>query len=255
MFLSKILAWITKHIWQTILIGLGLFFVPLIFVHIAYRIPAISPWFATTWFPGDLISYIAGFLAFLGSLGLGALALYQNEKANKLSDRIQKSQELRDKFDRTPCVSIIGCNGRYGQKFDGFTRLHGAYFDQTESAPEGLSLSDKILQLEVGIVNSSKVYASVIIDKIEITCDDSIIFELTYQKHLSGYNLDIILLDAAEESTLHIALPPKVFLDGIDTKGNIYLTISNSIGEQYQKSFSVIFTGDNTHSVKFIRRS
>ena len=254
MILSKVFFWIKKHVWQTVSIGLGLFFAPLFFVHIAYRITAISPWFASTWNAGDLIAFIAGFFSFLGSLGLGLLALYQNKKANELSDRILKSQELRDRFDRTPCISIIGCFGHFGQRFDGVTRRQGAYFDQVDSAPEGLSLSDKILQLEVGIVNSSKVYASIVIDRIEIICEESIVFELTYQKHLSGYNLDLILLDAAEESTFQIAIPPKVFLDGIDTQGIIYLTISNSIGEKYQKSFSVVFIGDNTHSVKFTRR-
>jgi hypothetical protein len=63
--MSKILDWVKKHVWQTILIALGIFFLPLILVHIAYRISAVSPWFASTWYPGELITYIAGVEAFV----------------------------------------------------------------------------------------------------------------------------------------------------------------------------------------------
>ena len=77
--MSKILDWIKKHVWQTILIGVAAFFVPLVLVHVAYRISAVSPWFASTWEAGELITYIAGFEAFIGTVFLGSVAAKQNE--------------------------------------------------------------------------------------------------------------------------------------------------------------------------------
>ena len=86
--MSKILDWIKKHVWQTILIGFGLFVLPLIIVHVAYRIPAVSPWFASTWQAGELITYIAGFEAFIGTVALGCATVYLNASANKLSSSL-----------------------------------------------------------------------------------------------------------------------------------------------------------------------
>lgn len=104
--MSKILDWIKKHIWQTIFIGLGLFFVPLILVHMAYRIPAISPCFASTWEAGDLLGYIAGFEAFLGTMLLCILTLSQNKRANDLSERLLNIQEERDKYEMRPNLKL-----------------------------------------------------------------------------------------------------------------------------------------------------
>lgn len=108
--MSKILDWIKKHIWQTILIVLGLFFLPLLLVHIAYRIPAISPWFASSWNSGELITYIAGFEAFVGTVFLGAIAVYQNNDANQISKNIQNSTENLHKLERQPIFEIYDCD-------------------------------------------------------------------------------------------------------------------------------------------------
>lgn len=104
--MSVILDWIKKHVWQTILIGLAAFFVPLIFVHVAYRISAVSPWFSSTWNPGELITYIAGFEAFIGTVVLGAVAIHQNDKANDLNERMLINEENRARFERQPTLTI-----------------------------------------------------------------------------------------------------------------------------------------------------
>ena len=104
--MSKILDWIKKHVWQTVLIGFGLFFAPLILVHIAYRIPAVSPWFASTWESGELITYIAGFEAFIGTVSLGCATVYLNANANKLSSSLLNLEEKRSVFERQPVLQI-----------------------------------------------------------------------------------------------------------------------------------------------------
>ena len=116
--MSKILVWIKKHVWQTVLIGFGLFLVPLIFVHIAYRIPAISPWFASTWEAGELITYIAGFEAFLGTVVLGLVAIRQNDKSNELNERMLNAEEKRDLFERQPTIDISNCSCEVVFKLD-----------------------------------------------------------------------------------------------------------------------------------------
>ncbi|PKM40978.1 MAG: hypothetical protein CVV04_00515 [Firmicutes bacterium HGW-Firmicutes-9] len=118
--MSKILDWIKKHIWQTAMIGFSLFFLPLILVHIAYRIPAISPWFASTWQAGELITYIAGFEAFLGTVVLGLVAIRQNDKSNELNERMLNAEEKRDLFERQPIIDVLDCSISQGLSRDFF---------------------------------------------------------------------------------------------------------------------------------------
>lgn len=104
--MSKILDWIKSHKALTVLIAAAVFLLPLVCVHIAYKINAVSPFFVSTWDSGNLITYIAGFEAFLGSLFLGGVAVYQNKKANELNVRMLENEEKHRKFERTPCVQI-----------------------------------------------------------------------------------------------------------------------------------------------------
>lgn len=104
--MSKILDWIKKHVWQTVLIGFGLFILPLILVHFAYRIPAISPWFASTWESGELITYFAGFEAFIGTIFLGFVATRQNEEANEISNRVFNHELRRSIYEYIPKIDV-----------------------------------------------------------------------------------------------------------------------------------------------------
>jgi len=105
--MTKILDWIKKHVWQTILIGLAAFFIPLILVHVAYRISAVTPWFASTWSSGEVITYLAGFEAFIGTVFLGAIAVQQNEKAYEQSKLLISMEEKNSLIARYPNLEIV----------------------------------------------------------------------------------------------------------------------------------------------------
>lgn len=104
--MSRILVWIRAHKAETVFIILGALLLPLVLVHIAYRINAISPWFSSTWDSGDLITYIAGFEAFLGTIALGSATVYQSETANKLSNSLLEIEAKRSMYERKPDLQI-----------------------------------------------------------------------------------------------------------------------------------------------------
>lgn len=110
MVLSKILFWIKKHIWQSSLIGFGFFMLPLIIVHLLYKWRTPFFLFQSSWDSGDLITYISGFEAFIGTLFLGFIAVWQNEKAIKINDRILKIEEIDSHFHRYPNYRIGKCS-------------------------------------------------------------------------------------------------------------------------------------------------
>lgn len=105
--MARILDWIKNHVLLTVLIILGLFFLPLILVHVAYKITAISPWFASTWEAGEMIAYIAGFEAFIGTVFLGVVAVHQNDKANDTNSRLVDIEEKNSILERSPNLEIL----------------------------------------------------------------------------------------------------------------------------------------------------
>jgi hypothetical protein len=106
--ITNIVNWITSHIWQSVLIALALFLVPLVIVHFLYKWYTGVWILASTWSSGDLITYIAGFEAFLGTVVLSAVALHQNDKSNAISERVLKLEEDSCFFSHFPNIVIVG---------------------------------------------------------------------------------------------------------------------------------------------------
>lgn len=83
------------------------FLLPIITV--IYLNYVISSFFESIGISADsLITYVAGFEAFIGTVFLGVVAARQNDKANELNERLLDKEEKRDAFDRQPCLMISG---------------------------------------------------------------------------------------------------------------------------------------------------
>lgn len=104
--ITNIANWITSHTWQSILIALAIFLVPLVIVHFLYKWYTGVWILASTWSSGDLITYIAGFEAFLGTVMLGIVAVRQNERNIDINDRLLKLEEASSTFIRYPYYRV-----------------------------------------------------------------------------------------------------------------------------------------------------
>ena len=106
--MKKYLDWIVAHKVKASFITFGLFIVPIIVIHFLYK--WITPYYLlqSSWSSGELITYIAGFEAFVGTVFLGVVAARQNEKANELSERVLKLEEDSYFFSRFPNIVIVG---------------------------------------------------------------------------------------------------------------------------------------------------
>lgn len=76
----KLLDFMRKHKILTIMLSILIFVVPLVVVHIIYKMDCKITWLQSEWTSGDLLAYIAGFEAFIGTVSLGFLALWQNHQ-------------------------------------------------------------------------------------------------------------------------------------------------------------------------------
>lgn len=81
--MEKIIMWIKKNNMLFSLIILLLFITPLIVTHILFKVNSGTQWLSAEWTAGDVLAYIAGFEAFIGTIALGALAFWQNQQIHK----------------------------------------------------------------------------------------------------------------------------------------------------------------------------
>lgn len=78
--MDRILKWIIRNMSKSFLIIIIVFFIPLLVVHILFKLTAVNNFFVAKWTAGELLGYISGFLAFIGTIVLGVLALWQNKQ-------------------------------------------------------------------------------------------------------------------------------------------------------------------------------
>lgn len=109
------IEWIKKH--KKLIVLFFLFIcigIPFI-IHCLFKIYPSEEYsfFIAEWGAGELLQYYGGVLAFLGTVVLGALSLYQNDIIRRESDKRIESQEKRERDANMPRfrVKFVSCSG------------------------------------------------------------------------------------------------------------------------------------------------
>lgn len=105
--LLAIMGYIKRHKTATILIVGGLFLAPIVVVHILFKVQPENKWFSAEWGAGDILTYIAGFEAFLGTVALGLVAVYQSEKARQENERLSKENNFLQKISVQKMLPLV----------------------------------------------------------------------------------------------------------------------------------------------------
>ena len=71
-----------------ILVAIIVYSLPLVLIHILFRIPAPVAWLVPKWDVSDVLAYTAGFETLLGTIVLGFISIVQTKKANDLSVKL-----------------------------------------------------------------------------------------------------------------------------------------------------------------------
>ncbi len=107
--MKTILGWIGKHWLKTLLIIIGILLalvIPPLIIHAMYKTVARNPYYESTWSSGDLITYVAGFEAFLGTVFLGIVAIRQNDKSIGINSRLVDIEEKNSLLARHPNIEF-----------------------------------------------------------------------------------------------------------------------------------------------------
>ena len=103
----SIWGWIKKHWIKSILIALGIILalvVPPFVVHWMFKTESSTTFWEYAWNAGDLITYIAGFEAFIGTIYLGSIAIKQNKQSIDINNRLLKIENDRIQVEQQPHV-------------------------------------------------------------------------------------------------------------------------------------------------------
>lgn len=122
--MNKIMDWIAKHKIAMFLIINVLFFLPLILVHILFKWDSGTRWLSAEWSAGDILAYIAGFEAFIGTTVLGFVTVYQSEKANQQNERLSKENNFLQRISVQRLLPLVSVESISIEKSSITTRLY-----------------------------------------------------------------------------------------------------------------------------------
>lgn len=111
--MGNIFKWIKEHKILVIIIMALLFFFPILIIHLLFKFSSKYEFFVAEWNAGDVLSYVSGFYALLGTIIFSMLALYQNHIINEQNEKINKKlREMEFQRDMPQFfIEHIGSNG------------------------------------------------------------------------------------------------------------------------------------------------
>lgn len=155
--MAKILKWISEHKTKVIIIFCSLFFCPLLFVHFLFKLPAPFEWLSAEWDAGDLLGYVGSFMAFVGTMFLGYIAILQSKQANEMNKDLLELEWKRQQ----PCLSIVNYQNYkifLGEEIENYKSKinmeNELYVDPLFIAEPRTGITTSVALIEIEITNS-----------------------------------------------------------------------------------------------------
>ena len=136
--MDKVTDWILRHKIKAVIICVFIFFIPLIIVHILYKINIKYEWFHAAWSAGEIIAYVCTFYSLIGSLILGVTAVNQSKRANNLSLKIfelQKVTYLPMVFARKATIEFNECGSTRKIQTENYVNLENFCYCDVDTTP------------------------------------------------------------------------------------------------------------------------
>ncbi|MFW2491733.1 hypothetical protein ACN077_24725 [Clostridium chromiireducens] len=114
--MKNLIKWIKKHKVISVILSIIIILLPVLLIHILYKIKAPCEFFVAKWSAGELLQFYGAFLSFLGTVSLGALALWQNNQLaikNQEFNELIYNQQKEMNMPRFDIASAMGSNGNF----------------------------------------------------------------------------------------------------------------------------------------------
>lgn len=248
--MKAITDWINSHKALTVCIAFFLLIVQPFLVHVVLLIPAPYKFMITDLKDGELLTYVAGFEAFIGTVFLGIVATRQNDKANETNEKLVSIQENQSVFERQPSLMIT--NWRFQEtsldEINNHPTLPIIPYDDIRMLQDGQTI-DGLYLLVLKLTNASKIYTEFSLVRfylINLKIDRLI---TTYSRTSTSTKQDRFHVLASNEIELGFVLNSSMFKD--DHKLYVYLELKllNSIGESFIEKIHFQISRYNTLTI------
>lgn len=123
--MERILEWINKHKKLSVLLIVATILVPIIVIHILFKIKTNCYWITAEWKAGDVLGYFGDVLSFVGTVVLGYVAICQTERANNISEKLMEMDLVKMK----PCFDFINSQKYFMSLIDDGYKIEKKYKD------------------------------------------------------------------------------------------------------------------------------
>jgi len=242
---SRIITWIKKYKWKFALIGVCLFLAPLLLVHLLYK--WVTPYYIlqSDWDSGDLITYIAGFEAFIGTLFLGTIAATQNEKNVDINDRLLKIEEASGKFLRYPNYKICKCLIEQ-TSISNIKDLETIIFHDKQIKREDIcspeNLNKQFYRLSFSIENISVFNLTIALKKLILTALSDEIKKVEYNTIALTSFVEYFTLAAKQELQLSFMIYNADLKEYTNYLSEMDLLLKNNLGEEFILSLKFVIS-------------
>lgn len=244
--MKKFVDWILAHKVKTGFIIFAIFVFPLIVIHFLYKWQTPHFLLQSSWSSGELITYIAGFEAFIGTVFLGAVAVRQNDKVIEINESMIKREEKRDAFSRQPTVMIsnwqinyVGYKDIESEEYD--ARVYKGIFDEMNGDEDKTHY--RFLQVSLSLINSSKTNIEFTIDGLDIVGKRPDQFELHYGGYSLNAKFDFYHLSSNATVPFTFLLEDNINVLSMYKECQLELSLSNTIGEKYKEKIEFLLFG------------
>lgn len=105
--MRKLPIWMKTHKFIVTSITVFVFILPLVVVHCLFKWNSGVFWIEAEWSAGDVLGYIAGFEALLGTVVLGVVTIYQTQKAEETNKRLAKENNYLQKVSIQQMLPLV----------------------------------------------------------------------------------------------------------------------------------------------------
>jgi len=200
--------------------------------------------YVTLWGADEVFSFYGSILAFLGTVALGALALWQNKKANDLSKRLIKLEEEKFKMEQQPFVMISDWSAQDRDRLEFIIKPDKLYFDIGQG-----NADDSICTcLSIKLINTSKSFLMANYSIATVYDNDKEID--IWRNGTSNIYNPKLYLDSGDSGEMVFYTSKEKLLKFRGRTINLELMLENRFGQRYKETVDIIITALNQYSDK-----
>lgn len=185
--------------------------------------------YVTLWGAKEVLSFYGAILSFLGTIFLGVIAIYQNQRALKINKRLMDLESHKNK----PLMILNSWHSTYG-KYNRQPTIKEVYCN----IDEDLKLNDECLFFILSFINSGNHFASFeFIDQLNVIKEG--VLKKQWQCSYTEHQNCTIYLKAEEEGRLVLCGKKEFFSDLTGSRIKFNLKLENHMGERYDETFTL----------------